>query len=93
MDRFDERKTDDVAAESISEEQPRQGDILGLSGTDVPKAADDPSTEYDAESIARRRDRAGDVLGLAREGEDLTRSPGATGIDMGRGTGTDIAEE
>jgi|RhiMetdeSRZDD1v2_1073273.scaffolds.fasta_scaffold191103_4 hypothetical protein len=94
MDRFDERKPD--ATTDDVNEQPRQGDILGLSGAEVPKAPNDPSTEYDAESVAQRRDRAraGDVLGLAHESEDLTRGAGATGIDMGGGgTGTDVTEE
>jgi hypothetical protein len=92
MDRFDERKPD--ATTDDVNEQPRQGDILGLSGAEVPKAPNDPSTEYDAESIAQRRDRVGDVLGLAQASEDLTPGAGATGIDMGGGgTGTDISEE
>jgi hypothetical protein len=67
----------------------RQGDILGLGGSVVPKSADDPATEYDEESIARRRARgAGDELA---GGSDLPRASGATGIDMGSGgTGTDI---
>ena len=72
MDRFDERKPDSATMDE-TDEQPRQGDVLGLSGLEVPKAPD-PSTEYDAESAATRS-RAGDVLGLAHEHEDETRGP------------------
>jgi hypothetical protein len=80
--RADEASTDrDVPA--------REGDILGLGGIVVPKSASDPSTEFDDESIARRRARSGEDE-LDRR-NDMPRTPGATGIDMGSGgSGTDI---
>jgi hypothetical protein len=73
------------------EDEPvRQGDVLGLGGGAVPKEPGDPSTEFDDASRARRRDRASGEDDLGRE-SDTTRTPGATGIDMGAGgTGTDV---
>ena len=87
MDRSDERRNDDVA-----DTPAREGDVLGLGGTAVPKAPGDPTTEYDADSVAQRRARA-----RAGEAEDAaapadTDSAGATGIDMGAGGhGTDVS--
>jgi hypothetical protein len=73
------------------EDEPvRQGDVLGLGGAAVPKEPGDPSTEFDDASQARRRERASGEDDLVRE-SDTTRTPGATGIDMGAGgTGTDV---
>jgi hypothetical protein len=83
MDRPDEKRdridNDDTPA--------REGDVLGLGGSAVPKAPGDPVTEYDPESVAQRRARARD--GEAEEttpAEDPDRQrSGATGIDMGAG--------
>lgn len=84
MDRNDEardRRTDDVETDDTE----RSGDVLGLSGTSVPKAPDDPSTAHDPESVAQRRKRAsGEVEPPRGEDPDRQRS-GATGIDMGAG--------
>lgn len=68
---------------------PRQGDILGLGNIVPPKSPVDPGTELDDESVARRRARINeDELD---GGSELTRTKGATGIDMGSGgTGTDL---
>ena len=67
----------------------RQGDVLGLGGSAVPKAPGDPSAEFDEESRARRHTRA--MEDEIETGSDRTRTPGATGIDMGAGgSGTDI---
>ena len=75
---------------SEEDEPVRQGDVLGLGGSAVPKEPGDPSAEFDDESRARRRDRAAGDDDLVRESE-RTRTPGATGIDMGAGgTGTDV---
>jgi hypothetical protein len=75
---------------SEEDEPVREGDVLGLGGSPVPKAPGDPSTEFDAESRARRHQRAAGDDDLVRE-SDTTRTPGATGIDMGSGgTGTDV---
>ena len=71
MTRVDERKpVNDENVEAATEE-PRKGDVLGLSGSEVPKTAD-PSTEYDPESIAQRPEsaRVGDMLGLAERSEE-----------------------
>jgi hypothetical protein len=73
-------------------EPAREGDVLGLGGASVPKTPGDPHTEYDEHSVAQRRARAsrGDE-GLGQRDDDLQRSKGATGIDMGSGgSGTDI---
>jgi hypothetical protein len=93
MDRLDEQKpVSDENVEPVSDE-PRKGDVLGLSGSEVPKTPEDPSTEYDPESITQRA-RAGDILGLAEQSEELTQNAGATGIDKGSGgSGTDVSEE
>ena len=98
MDRYDEKRTntDDltVRTDEVSEHEVdvregdtdpevRQGDILGLGGTEVPKAPGDPSAEHDPSSVAQRRARA---LGTDEPtpAED-NRQGGATGIDMGAG--------
>lgn len=97
MDRHDERRDDHVAAEGDRDrdDMPREGDVLGLGGSRVPKAPDDPHTEYDEDSVAQRRARAaaGEAR-LDRRDHDLERGKGATGIDMGSGgTGTDVGPE
>jgi hypothetical protein len=95
MARLDEQKpVNDQNVEPVSDE-PRKGDVLGLSGSEVPKTPD-PSSEFDPESIAQRPEsaRVGDMLGLAERSEDLTQNAGATRIDKGRGgSGADGAEE
>jgi hypothetical protein len=71
MARVDERKpVNDENVEAVTEEL-RKGDVLGLSGSEVPKTPD-PSTEYDPESIAQRPEsaRVGDMLGLAETSEE-----------------------
>jgi hypothetical protein len=88
MDRYDDTKR---VRSDDDETPPRQGDVLGLGGADVPKTPGDPSTEYDAESVARRRARARAEGEPETTATDRPQSPGATGIDMGGGgTGTDI---
>jgi hypothetical protein len=98
MARVDEQKpvSDDTGnnVKPVSDE-PRKGDVLGLSGSEVPQVPD-RSTEYDPESIAQRPERArvGDMLGLAEKSEDVTPNAGATGIDKRRGgSRADGAEE
>ena len=78
-------------ADDTDESPKRAGDILGLGGAVVPKSSDDPSSEYDAESVAQRRAR-NSVLSDEHAGTgDITRTKGATGIDMGSGgEGTDL---
>jgi hypothetical protein len=88
MDRYDEAKhinsTDDTGPR-------REGDILGLGNSVVPKAPGDPSTEYDEDSVRRRRERASGEDEVVEERRDDS-GHGATGIDMGSGgTGTDIS--
>lgn len=97
MDRYDEKRAgaDDFTARTDemsrtvdvrkgdTDPEVRQGDVLGLSGTEVPKTPGDPSAEHDPESVAKRRARA-------RGAEEPTsaqdnRQGGATGIDMGAG--------
>ena len=94
MARFDEQKpVNDENVEPVSDE-PRKGDVLGLSGSDVPKAPD-PSAESDPETIAQPESaRVGDILGLAEKSEELTQNAGATGIDKGSGrSGANDTEE
>jgi hypothetical protein len=70
MARLDEQqRVNDRNIVSISDE-PRKGDVLGLSGSEVPKTPD-PSTDYDPESIAQRLESARilDMLGLAEKDE------------------------
>jgi hypothetical protein len=92
MDRYDERKderdTDEVSSSS------RSNDILGLSGSPVPKMPGDPSASDDPESVRRRRERAMESEeSLSHEDADRQRS-GATGIDMGAGgQGTHVSGE
>jgi hypothetical protein len=96
MARLDEQKpVSDENTEPVSDE-PRKGDVLGLSGSEVPKTSEDPSTESDSESTTQRPERArvGDMLGLAEQSEELTQNAGATGIDKGSGgSGTEGSEE
>ena len=89
MDKYDEE--DARRNRSTEEDGPtRTGDVLGLGGAVVPKSPGDPTTEYDEESAAQRRRRAAGADEPALPA-DTTRSPGATGIDMGAGgSGTDI---
>jgi hypothetical protein len=91
----DEQKpVSDENVEPVSDE-PRKGDVLGLSGSEVPKTPEDPSIEYDRESSAEHgeRARAGDILGL-EQSEDPTPDTGATGADTGSGASrTDVSEE
>ena len=95
MARLDEQKpVNDENVEPVSDE-PRKGDVLGLSGSEVPKAPD-PSAESDPKSIAQPPEsaRVGAILGLAEKSEELTQNVGTTGIDKGSGgSGADDAEE
>ena len=95
MARLDEQKpVNDKNVEPVSDES-RKGDVLGLSGSDVPKTPD-PSAESDSESITQRPEsaRVGDVLGLAEKSEELTQNAGATAIAKGSGgSAADDAEE
>ena len=72
MARSDEQKP--VNAENVEpvSDEARKGDVLGLSGSEVPKTPD-PSSDYDPESIAQRPEsaRVGDMLGLAEKSEEL----------------------
>jgi hypothetical protein len=82
MARSDEQQpVNDKSVELMSDE-PRKGDVLGLSGSEVPKTPD-PSTEYDPESIAQRPEtaRIGDMLGLAEKSEELTPNADAPEAD------------
>ena len=105
MDRRDEKRRD-RSAEAVRDaelrrkddrrrDDERPGDVLGLSGSEVPKSPDDPRTEYDPASIAKRRQRAAEAgePGVAAP-DETERGAGATGIDMGAGgTGTDIKRD
>ena len=70
MSRLDEQTVNDTNIEPTTDE-PRKGDVLGLSGSEIPKAPD-PSTEYNPESTAQRPGsaRLGDMLGLAEKSEE-----------------------
>jgi hypothetical protein len=85
MDRSDERR--DEATSSSS----REGDVLGIGGSTVPKAPGDPTASNDPESVRRRRERA---MGNDEDRREESSGPhaGATGIDMGSaGEGTDVS--
>ena len=86
MDRFDEKR-------DSADEATRDGDVLGLGGSVVPKMPGDPSASNDPESVRRRRERARseDEHSGARPDDPYKQSSGATGIDMGAGgRGTDV---
>ena len=86
MDRDDKSKR----SRSERDEALREGEVLGLGGSAVPKSPTDPVTEFDEESIARRRERSTGSEDTAVS-TNLPRTPGATGVDMGSGgSGTDI---
>lgn len=89
MDRKDERR--DNRADDALESQERSGDVLGLSGTAVPKSPGDPTASNDPASVAHRRDR---MRGTDTVESGAEHGAGATGIDMGSGGGgTDIGED
>ena len=87
MDRSDEKRTH-------ADEVCREGDVLGLGGSVVPKMPGDPSASSDPSSVHRRRERA---LGESDDGtlrpdDPYKQGKGATGIDMGAGgRGTDMS--
>ena len=98
MDRYDEKRagtddftarTDEVSHDTVdvregdTDPEVRQGDVLGLSGSEVPKTPGDPSAEQDPESVAKRRSRAFGAEEPAAAPDN--RQGGATGIDMGAG--------
>jgi hypothetical protein len=86
MARVDEQKpVNDESVEPVSDE-PRKGDVLGLSGSDVPNAPD-PSAGSAPETIAQRPEsgRVGDILGLTEKSEEVTQNTGAIGSDRGLG--------
>jgi hypothetical protein len=83
----DKSKRDDT-----DNEPQRQGDVLGLGGSVVPKSSVDPSAEFDEESVAQRHARSrGENEDQRRENTAFKHGAGATGVDMGAGgTGTDV---
>jgi hypothetical protein len=89
MDRYDEKKTG-------ADEEVRNGDVLGLGGSAVPKMPGDPSAADDPESVRHRRERAMDDnehTGV-RPDDPYKQGHSATGIDMGAGgRGTDVSGE
>ena len=91
MDRYDEKRDRNDADELVS----REGDVLGLGGSSVPKSPGDPSVSNDPESIRRRRMRAKDTEAEGvRDDDPYRQSNGAAGIDMGAGgRGTDVSGE
>jgi len=95
MARLDEQQpVNDANVEPVNDES-RKGDVLGLSGSEVPKTPD-PSTEYDPDSIAQRPEsaRIGDMLGLAEKSEEPTPNAPATDVDKAsRRSGAGGAEE
>ena len=93
MDRSDEFDREERPSERGQRNEERTGDVLGLGGATVPKAAGDPSAEEDPESVAKRRGRMRGE-GDERSGVTADRSSGATGIDMGAGgSGTGVSGE
>jgi hypothetical protein len=92
MDRQDERK-DAIDADEV---EVRKGDVLGLTGAEIPKEPGDPSASSERESARRRRSRAMDPESDPKVDRDdpYQQGKGATGIDMGAGgRGTDIERE
>jgi len=95
MDRFDEAKHSNSTGEPVASGESattREGDILGLGNSAVPKTPGDPTTQYDAESVRHRRERVTSAAEEDERGRDLDHGAGATGIDMGSGGGgTDVS--
>lgn len=93
MDRYDERKHSEDMDEVSS--SGREGDVLGLGGSTVPKMPGDPSVSNDPDSVRRRRERARATEAEGRRDDDPYRqTDGAAGIDMGAGgRGTDVSGE
>lgn len=91
MDRYDEKRDRNDADELGS----REGDVLGLGGSSVPKSPGDPSVSNDPESVRRRRMRGKDTEAEGvRDDDPYRQSNGAAGIDMGAGgRGTDVSGE
>lgn len=91
MDRYDEKRNRNDADELGS----REGDVLGLGGSSVPKSPGDPSVSNDPESVRHRRMRAKDTEAEGvRDDDPYRQSNGAAGIDMGAGgRGTDVSGE
>jgi hypothetical protein len=85
MDRYDENRHVNDTDEAPSNSQ--GGDVLGLSGSPVPKMPGDPSASSDPESARRRRERAREDEELLSQEEGDRQHAGATGIDMGSGGG------
>ena len=91
MDRDDERNDMNDADEVDT----RQGDVLGLGGSSVPKTPGDPSASNDPESVRRRRMRARETEAEGvRDDDPYRQGKGAAGTDMGAaGRGTDLRGE
>jgi hypothetical protein len=91
MDRYDERHDRNDADEVGS----REGDVLGLGGSSVPKTPGDPSASNDPESVRRRRMRGRDTEAEGvRDDDPYRQGKGAAGTDMGAaGRGTDLSGE
>lgn len=91
MDRFDEKKHDRTheGGEARHDEvtPAREGDVLGLGGSAVPKAPDDPRAAQDPDAAARRRARMreGEAEESARRERGTEDNFGSTSIDMGAG--------
>ena len=90
MDRYDERKN--LGDSDEMDSSPREGDVLGLGGSAVPKMPGDPSVSSDPASVRKRRERARETEAEGRRDDDPYRqTDGAAGVDMGSGgRGTDI---
>ncbi|CAN5669016.1 hypothetical protein BH23ACI1_BH23ACI1_16740 [soil metagenome] len=93
MDRFDEKKpshVDDVPVDrddvARRDDPVREGDILGLGGSAVPKAPGDPSASDDPAAAAQRRSRMreGEASDSSRD-EGTMDTFGSTSTDMGAG--------
>jgi hypothetical protein len=102
MDRHDERKHghsgderhdldrqhDHRVDDRLDREHPaREGDVLGLGGSAVPKQPGDPSASTDPDAAARRRARMreGEAEDAARRNTDTADNFGSASVDMGAG--------
>jgi hypothetical protein len=98
MDRYDEarhvRKQDEDRDRDRDDQAPQTtGSVLGLGGSPVPKMPGDPSASKEAAHGHHQTRTIEDETRLTGS-DEVTQSPGATGIDMGAGgTGTQIDED
>jgi hypothetical protein len=92
MDRSDEARRDVRRNDETVRDSEREGDVLGLGGTPVPKAPGDPSAAYDEESVEKRRERMRSDDRESGVSNPMPDTDAPASIDMGSGgSGTGLS--